>query len=321
MNLSDIRQELYDHFGYGDTPSPDVERRIDSYINAAYFELMTRPGLGKLRQAIIPVVGVSGSPYTVLPSNVTRIRAIVNQTTMEPLYELNLQQQRLRDPGNQDGSGDPTHYSLLGGSALATDLSAAAELFVKSSSGSDTVVKVTIDGILSNGMPRRVGGMALTGTTGVSVDSTITTWQTISRFVLDSRALGDVTLHQGSGSGTELARIPKGKTQSRYTKLKLYPYPTSAVTLSADVVLSLDKMVDPTDEPLLPEDYHWLVVCGAMMRQHTKDGNHAAYAEEKARLKEGRGALFMDVTGPNGLGKGSRSPGFSQLGPNYPAGS
>ena len=320
MTFGEIRQDIYDYFGYGASPSPDVARRIDGFINESYLELMNRPSLSSLRNNIIPVTGVSGVSIAVLPPNVTKVKAMVNRTTRKPLFDLPLMQRRQADPGNSDSSSDPTHYTFLGPSPLALGISAAAELFVKSSHASDTGVQVTINGILSNGMPRRVGGTTLNGTTAVSLDSTITTWLDVLSFTLSGSALGDITLHEGSGSGSELARIPKGSTSSRYTQLQLYPAPSATVTLYADVSMSVLRLVDDADMPLIPDDYQWLITCGARMRQLSKNEAHTVYAEEKTRRKDGLAALIYEVTSTNGIQRRRREMGFSQLGPDYPAG-
>lgn len=319
MNLGQIRGELYDYFGHGENPEPEVVRRFDSFINSTYKKIMSKKGMGKQRRGVLPFSSVALDPFAVLPMVATRIITIQDRTNQQILDPLEIQDIRYDDPGLTSSAANPRGYATINfAAALAIEPSAAAELFVKSTSALDTAVTAYLDGIVTGGYPKTISNN-VTGTTGVSLDPTITSWIGAKKFYIASKARGDITLNKTTGSGTELARIPQGRTTSRYTKIQLHPVPTAVVIYHADVEVSVDNLESEMDEPLLHEDYHWLLVTGAKMMQLTKDKDYIGYGIEKKSFEDGVGSLQHRLQSPSGIGVPGRPRRWSMLGPYFPA--
>lgn len=323
MYLQDMMDELVDQFSMGPDPGQAVLRRFQRNLNTAYREILTKKGFASLRRKVLPFTSVSGSPFAVLPQAASRIVVIADRTNKLLLDECSLQEIRWDDPGLASTTSVPSIYVIENMAApVARDPSAAAELFVKSTSALDgTGVDVTVNGVITGGYERDTHA-AMNGVTAVTIDASITTWEQIKRFRLNELASGTVTLHETSGAGTELARIPIGRSSARYTRIMLHPVPSVAVTYYADVELFVDGLASPYDEPCFNEDWHWLLPCGAMMREYQKKEKHTEYANEKGRWDKGIAGLQAFVAKKSGVSSRTDRPRrFSQLGSNFPAGS
>jgi hypothetical protein len=167
--------------------------------------------------------------------------------------------------------------------------------------------------------------VALNGTTAATF--IVTDWVTVTKFYLGlsaggvTTATGNVTLHQTSGAGTELARITPGRAYARYARVHLFPTPTVAVTYHADVLLHIEDMTQKGDEPYLPEDFQWLLISGACLKEYQKREKPQQYQLELAAWKRGISDLKGFVQAGTGIATHRGPRRFSQLGPYYPVGS
>jgi len=160
----------------------------------------------------------------------------------------------------------------------------------------------------------------MTGTTAVNVSSAVSTWVRISKFYLNGAAVGTVTLHEDSGTGTELAQIAVGQTAQRYSKVWLSPTPSSAITYTCDVTHGITDLAQDNDEPRVPADFHDLLVLGALLREYEKTED-ARYALARDRFSDRRRDLLYwlhESADPSQMSAGAR--GYSRLGPWFPAG-
>jgi len=332
MNLSTIEADLYASLGYKlPTPDQDVIDRLRRYINTSQREILSMRGLDRLRRAVLTCASVANSPFMVLPQSATRVVAVSDRVNNMILEELSLQDIRYNDPGLTSSVSYPVSYAVWHLSApAARDPSAAAALFVKSDSASDGAIPKTafVEGTRTGGGYYSTS-VALNGTTAVQVGSGVSDWVTITKFYLTlptngaaTTAIGNVTLTQTSGVGTELSRITPGTGVARYTRLHLFPTPTGANTYYADVIMHIEDMTQKGDEPYLPEDFHWLLSCGAMKKEYQKREKPVQYSIEKERWKQGISDLKAFVRQTTGVAASGRGPRrFSQLGPYYPVGS
>jgi hypothetical protein len=80
-------------------------------------------------------------------------------------------------------------------------------------------------------------------------------------------------------------------------------------------------MSNSTDEPLLPEDFHWLLVVGALKREYEK-GDDTRWRQAVAEETEGLKALRSWVLYPPDYDAvpGVRPVDQSNLGPWFPRG-
>lgn len=326
MNLGQIELAVYDRLNFNATPDSGVVRRIRRYINDSHREILGKRGFGRLRRAVLTTSSVASSPFMVLPQAATSIIIISDRLNNRNLEPISIQDIRYRDPGLNFSGSIPDSYAVINFSnCVAMDPSAAASLFVISDSASDgSGLAANIEGTVTGGYYRRAS-VSMNGLTAVNVDATITTWEHITKFYISGAAAGNVTLRQTSGVGTELSRIVKGRSYPRYTLVHLSPTPTSAYTYYCDVELHVEDMNNVNDEPLVPEDFHWLLESGALKREFMKRGNMGDYQIEQGNWRGGLADLGGMLRRRGGVSTGGQrsSTGrqFSQLGSMYPAGS
>lgn len=324
MDLATIEGALYDRLGYRTTPDSSVTRRLRRFVNTTHREILGMIGMAKLRRKVLPFTSVANSPFATLPQAATSIITIQDRTNRRVLDEITLQDLRFRDPGLSFQSGVPYGYVIMNlSSPVAVDPSAAATLFVISDSAADDVTWTAyVEGTLTGGYYQS-SSKTLNGVTAAQIGA-LATWELLTKFYLSKAAIGNVSLHTGSGVGPELARIKPGQTKGRYTIIELVETPSAALTYYADVELHVEDMSIGTDSSYLPEDYDWLLECGALMKEYLRREKQIQYAVESARWTKGIAGLRGFCNKNTGVALRQRRKegvGYSQLGPYFPAGS
>lgn len=321
MTRSDLLAELYRRLNYGTSPAADVTTRLASYLNLTHRQLLTQPGMDKLRDSPpITFASVDGTREYALPQAIAKIKHFADRTNQIDLSELSLSDLRAMDPGLSSVGGPSRHYVRLGWRQVATQPSNASEIFVDSTSASDTGTAY-IEAIRTGGY-RVTLSVTMTGTTAVSLGTAYTDIIEIDKFYISAAAAGTVTLHEDSGAGTELARIPIGATYARYEVIQLWPTPNSAVTYHVDFTRHIPDLTNANDEPLLPPDFHWLLVEGALVKEWTKrddlERRKAALQDYAEGLRNLRSWVMSNADTLVSLRR--TVPGMSQLGGWYPRG-
>lgn len=319
MTLSEIQQDVYARCNYGTSPSTAVVNRITRFINQRHRVILADRGMERLRDDQYSLTSTSGTAIYAMPQALARIKHITQRTNNIPLEPQSLAWLRMVDPGLTATGGPAYAYIELGTRQVAQQPSDASEIFVKSTSASDTGTAY-IEGVRTGGY-RRSLSVSMTGVTAVSLGTAITDFIEIDKFYISAAAVGTVTLHEDSGAGTELARIPIGGTFARYQTVQLWPTPTGEVYV-IDYTRKIPDLVNANDEPLLPEDFHSSVLATW------------AEADEWRHLNDKREQAALDAVGyaqknlrnwvlnPPGYlpTPGDYAPRFSRLGPWYPAG-
>lgn len=218
-------------------------------------------------------------------------------------------------------SGTPDAFVWRGLRPTAKDPSNASSLFVKSTAAGDTTQTAYVEGVTTGNVPRSTS-VTLTGTTAVDVASTISTWERVDKFYLSAVGAGTITLHEDSGSGTELALIAIGQTNTQYQRVSLYQTPGGVYSYLLDVTRDITDLAQDTDTPLLPLDFHDLLLLGALCDEyeHLND-ERLVVAQRNYDKREKELALWLAQTGTSeayGLGQPMQAP--SQLGSWYGAG-
>lgn len=292
MNFGDIQLAIYDRLNFGATPDPAIQRQVKFDINVGHRQILGSKGFGILRRAILPATSTASSPYMVLPQAATSIIVIVDRANNRILRPISLQDVRYRDPGQNFTGSIPDSYTVLNyAAAVAVDPSVAASLFVISDSANDsTGTSINIEGLTTGGLYRRAS-ISMNGVTAVNIASTISNWIHVIKFYSSALSAGNITLREGSGVGTELARIQPGRSYPRYTQIYLQGIPAAAQTYYCDVELHVEDMVNGTDEPLIPEDYHWMLVSSGLQRYYFKRKDFDAYRLERGDWGVGLGNL------------------------------
>jgi hypothetical protein len=163
----------------------------------------------------------------------------------------------------------------------------------------------------------------MTGTTGVTMNASITDWVLLTKFYLSAAAVGDVTLNEDAEGGTELSKIPIGATVAKYRSIALVPTPSDAITYTVDFDWDFQDMSVSTDEPILPPRFHRILAIGARRKEYEKRDDaerwKVADLEFNRELRKMKATLFSPANFTPHIGREQRTP--SQLGPFYPAGS
>jgi hypothetical protein len=322
MTLAQLLAATYEDTGYQTSPATAVTTRLTRYLNEALQAVVSEPGLSMLLDGNVPYTfaSVAAQARYAVPEAVTEILAMTERTNDRALSALSLEQYRRLDPDPTNSSGIPLYYVPLGASPVAIQPSDASELFLDSTSASDTnTAHLTV--VTGSGY-RRTLSVSMTGTTAVSLSATVNDIVSVEDFYLSAAAVGTVTLHEDASGGTELARITIGAVRPRYTAFYLYPTPAAAVTYYVDYRRELDLLVQSGDEPALPLDFHPMLVKYATFREwELKDDERAtiAFAQYKKWLGKLKYRLTQSGDSMPVATLGGRLTGHSRLGGMYPA--
>lgn len=329
-NLATLEKRAYVRLGIdNDNPGAVTIGRIRGFINETYKQIMGRKVLAPLRRQLLTTASISGTPFMAMPQVVSRIHSIADRVNNWVLEPVNLQDIRDIDPGLQLSTGNPyayAEYNLRSPVFRQPSMTAGNLLFAKSSSVSDNAT-LYVQGITTTGAPLSVSKV-LNGTTEVAVSAT--PFLIVTKMYIQvpatqgvgatATAVGVVSLYAET-AGTIIGQIPVGRSVARYSIVHLYPSPSAVVTYTCDAEVLVEELVEEGDEPLLPEDYHWLLTSGAIIKEFQRREKHISVTEERIFFRDGMGDLILHVSrspSPNWHGGVRR---FSQLGPYYSPGS
>ncbi len=311
MNLNALEQDVYRRLGFNTgTPDTATQTRIRAYVNETQQEILSAPGMESLLYDTVTFASVASTPTYALPPTVARIRQVYDTTNLITLAPASLGWYRAHYPNPTNVTGIPEKWIDLGFVATASQPTAAAELFVKSDAAGDGSSKTAfLEGYVTGGYVR-TASVALNGVTAVSFGASITSWIEITKFYIaltaggTTTAAGNITINQGSGIGTELARIGIGQAYARYRALALAICPASAITYTADIERDVLDMSQATDEPLLPVRFHRLLAIGARRKEYEKQDDLPRYGvadrEYQQGLKELKFYVYSQAVGsPN----------------------
>lgn len=260
MTFSDISKAVYRRVKLADVPSSADSTRIQQFINLWYRRILAMPGMDQLRDTTVTFATVASQKKYGLPQALVKIRDIYDLTNQRRVLPRTLDYIRNVDPGLTAISSFVEYWVPLNG-WCATQVELAATgvgLWVASSSASDTTQRAYLETTRLGGV---IGGTAmsagtlLTGTTRVQV-GTLSDHIEIVKFYVDAVGVGTISVYDAASSGNLLSTIQIGRTSARYYMIQLHPTPGAAVTLSVDCQRAIQDMVQPTEEPLLPEDFH-----------------------------------------------------------------
>jgi hypothetical protein len=316
MNLTSLLADLYRRLAYPAAPAASEVTRLTSFLNTTHRQILTVPGMDKLRDHTITFASVANQVLYGLPPSVARIEAITDRTNQWKLDPVALEDVLQADPGlTSTGSSD--RYINRGWQQVAVQPAAATGLWAVSSSASDTTQSIKVETVRTGGLSSSAA-VTLNGTTRVQV-AALTDHIEVTKFYSSLVGVGDISLYTAAAAGTLLATIPIGLTYARYLAIQLYPTPASAITYSVDYVRNVLDMSNGTDEPLLPEDFHYLLVEGALLKEWTKrDDDRRVQADQD--YHRGLSALkyFMHAQADDLPLAGVRRYGRSRFGAYFP---
>jgi hypothetical protein len=317
MTLGDLLSDLYRTLNYTSTPPAATTTRLTAYLNDVHRQVLSTPGLDRLRDDTITFASVANQPYYGLPPSIARIEAITDRTTQIRLRERSRDEILLGDPALVM-TGPPDCYINRGFQQVQTQPAAATGLWAVSSSAADNTQTVWIETIRTGGYAF-AGSLTLNGLTRVQL-GTFTDHIEVTKFYLGPITAGTVSLFDAAAAGNELARIRITGTYARYLQIQLYPTPASAITYFVDYVRNIPEMANQNDEPLLPLDFHSILADGALWKEYTRsDDTRRGDAARNYEL--GMSQLKYFVTCPPDFlpSRLGRIVERSRFGANYPA--
>jgi hypothetical protein len=269
VNVGEILKEVYIDLDYDEIPPLSVTERLKGYIRRAYGTILREPDLSLLRDTTTPLTFVSVLGQTVygLPSQIARPVAITDRTNNRLLTPMSLVDLRLNDPG-MTSTGTPWAWVPLGyGPAQGVPM--ATGLWVASASALDTTQTVLLNGVRVNGLATGDLTAKLNGLARVPI-GTITDLVDVQHLSLNATAVGVVSIYDAATAGTVIAQIGIGRLAPRYFRVLLYPQTDVGITYYVDGQLHIPELDDDQDVPLLPPDFHTLLITGALMHEYKR---------------------------------------------------
>lgn len=318
MTRAQLLTVLARRLNQNETLATPTKNRMVDLLNEVHREVLSVPGLQRLRDETLTFASVSGQSTYTLPW-VAKVNRIFEATNDRLLAPLTLAQYRAMNPDITATTGPASAWVWLGYGPVSKQPSDASSLFVKSTAAGDTTQTAFLEGEITGGYPR-TASVTLTGTTAVTLASAISTWVRVTKFYLSAACAGTITLHEDSGAGTELAQIQIGGTSQRYYQIALYPQPTSVITYTADVTLGVTDLAQDGDVPRLPDDFHDVLVAGALVKEYEKtDDSRLTIAFQRYRQRLGELQYWLAETA-SGETQLSQTGMGSRLGPWFSAG-
>lgn len=318
MNLGEIETDLYARLGFS-TSDTSAVARLRAFINQAHREVMSMKHFRRYRRKLLTCASIADTPFMALPYAASTIFGVYDRDNDTWLREKTLGWVRQADPGVTSTGSNPWGYAIYDlASPVIRQPANASQLFFKSTSASDGAGKTAfLQGIRTGNYPRATS-IAMNGVTAVGF--TPTDILIVNKFYMSAAAAGDVTLHEDSGSGTELACIPIGRQSSRYSLLHLHPIPSAVVTYHVDAEVIILDMADAADEPLFPEDFHYIITAKVRYWEYEKREKPALMKEARGEWRNGISELIAHVNKHQGMTDQREDAQRSQLGPWFPAG-
>ena len=325
MNLTTFLTRLYEELRYTTAPPSAVTTRLTAQINRVHRHILSLPGIKQLRDDVIPVTALANTARTGLPQAVARIKGITDRANNHKLTQVPLAALRIDDPAQAFTGGYPLRYAVIGNQAVRQQPTAATALYAVSDAAADTTgaVKIYVETIVTGGYstPFISAGTSLTGTARVQI-GTASNALYVEKIAISTVATGNISLYDAAAAGNELAQIRIGDTVSRYWGVEWFPIPTQDTTEYADITRRVFDLAIGTDEPLLPLDFHDMIIDGVLIREY-RLLDDTRVAQARADFAEAKTALKVYVMDDEDRIASLRptTPRWSQLGPMYPAGS
>lgn len=321
MTLKDLEDRWLAHFNMDTAAGSSATTRVRGrqYINDWHRNILSRDGFARLRRSTVTFASVAGEPTVALWQGDCEILDVTERTNNTRLTRQTLDWYRSIDSNPTLTTGNPYAWIPLGQAAAASPAATGTGLWVVSSSASDTGTAY-IEGTRVGGFPG-TANVTMTGVTRAQLGA-LADWIEVTKFYISAVAVGSVSLYDAAANGNVLSVIPIGKSSARYQVIALEPTPASAITYYADVQRDIPDMSNATDEPLLPADFHQLLLLGAMVSEYERTDDDR-YTRTLARLEDGikRCRYAVEVDGDTIYVPGRQVTTRSVLGPWYPAGS
>lgn len=318
MTFGELQDEVYDDCRL-DSANTDIQARVKRYINAGHRNILRRSDLKNLRNGTLSFTSVVGQAYYGFVEAFDVIQQFTQQTNDRYLIPKTLDWLRQMDPGLRM-IGTPTNYVDMGWQPVFQHPASTGVWAV--STTTDTTQTVRLRGIRANGDDSPEADAVLTGTTRVQI-GTITDYILIKAFTLSAAGAGTISLYDASTGGNELARLPIGVLGRRWKVGRLWPTPSAALAYTVDGQLTIAPLVNASDMPMLPEEYHDILTVYARRRVATWLGDVNRFQMADGEFREWIARLrayseFPPNFAPRVANRQSAT-GWNNLGGMYPA--
>lgn len=317
MTFLEVQNAVLEACGHTSAASSAQRTRIKREVNAWQRRILTRPGYSRLlRDSEITFDSVANQHTYGLGIPMGRLLGIHERTNDLNLAPHDIGWLRQMDPG-LDATGTPEAYVLRGWFPVQLHPSNASQVWAKSTAAGDTTQVVDWE-VVTSALQRISGNTTLNGTMAVQL-GTFTTAVEITKLSLRTAAAGTVTVHEDSGVGTTLLTLPIGQQFGRFLHVQLWPTPSAVVTYRLDYTREIQDLTQDTDLPLLPPDFHHILVLGAEYEEWRKLSDDRAtmvYQDLDRELRSLNAWLWDLPDATQGI-----PAGRSRLGSGFPAGS
>jgi len=252
---------LYDNSGTSSAP----RTRIKRLINQWHRKILSDPRYSKLRDSRTSVVTVASQVLYAVPPSIEKIHRVFDAATNNPrLTQKSLDWLR-DDPRADLDTGTPMVWVPHGIKPIFR-YPATTGIWAVSPNAADTTQNIRMDAVRDGGYVFSAGPTTLTGTTRVKI-GTQSDYVDVERVFLSAACAGDISLFDASTAGNLLGVIPIGKTFNRYNIIQFYPVPSSVITYTIEGQLKIQDLVQDNDEPMIPEDFHFILGLGAYYQE------------------------------------------------------
>ena len=280
MTVEEMLADLYQEFSHPLTPPPPVRSQFLAHLNKGHRAILREPGLERLRPTLqgLRLATEPGRALYGLPAPILRVTAVTDRVSGRPLDVRDLIWLRATDPG-LTSSGAPDTLVPIGQKPIAR-APASTGIWVQSDSAADVSQTLYLNGLYTDGGPSGDLRAALAGVTPVRVG--LGTFVDVTSVVLNGSCEGRVTLTDAATGGHVLAEIAAGQIEAKYFCVQFHPTPSAVADYYVDGLLPIVPLGD-RDTPMLPEEFHDLLVAYARMREYEYKGDTARF---QASLRE-----------------------------------
>lgn len=317
MTYLELQNQTLEACGHTTAASSAQRTRVKRAINTWHRTILNRPGHNVLlRDSEATFDSVASQTIYGLGLPLGRLRGVSCDSYETVLAKRDVSWLRREDPG-LTASGEPASvYVPRGWFPVQQHPANASSVFAKSTAAGDTTQVVDWEFVLLS-LDRVSGNTTLTGTTAVQL-GTATTVIEVVKLTLRTAGAGTITVHEDSGTGTQLTSFLAGALSRQFLHIQLWPTPSAAVTYRIDYSRVLQDLVNDTDVPLLPYDFHYLLALGAEyeeMRKLSDDRAPMVYQQIERDLRSLNAYVWDLPDDTEGL-----APRRSRLGGWYAAG-
>ena len=140
MTLTTILADCYRRLGFEASPDSKVTTRLTAFLNETHRQLLSIPGMERLRRSTVTFASVANQSHYALPPVVSRALSVVDASNRITLREQSWSWYRTEQPDSADPTGTPEVYVPYGLAAVSKQPSNASKVYVDSTSASDTQV-------------------------------------------------------------------------------------------------------------------------------------------------------------------------------------